>query len=519
MSGDRVLAIDCGTQSVRALLFDLHGNLVAGTRVPFEPPYTEPRPGWAEHDAEDYWSCLAAACRSLWASGVDPGSVAGVALTTQRDTIVLVDGDGRPLRPAIVWLDQRRATGLRPLGGPLGLAFRALGVAGFVADFQAKEKANWLALQEPDVWARTAKYLMLSGFLTHRLVGRFVDSAACQPGHVPFDYKRQAWARPSDWRWKLGPILPDQLPELSMPAVRLGDMAPSASDATGIPAGLPVIAAAGDKACEVLGSGVVDPSLGCLSYGTTATVNVTSERYVEPYRFVPPYPSAVPGDYSVEVEVYRGFWMVSWFRREFGLAEEQRASALGVEPETLFDDLLAEAPPGSRGLVLQPYWSPGIRVPGPEAKGAIVGFGGAHGRAHLYRAMLEGLAYSLRDGLEHIERRTGTPVRELRVSGGGSRSDGAVQLTADVFGLPAGRPHTSDTSALGAAIAAAVGLGLHPSFEAAVAAMTRVADVREPNPNAHELYEALYRRVYRKMYERLQPRYREIRDITGYPPG
>ena len=134
------------------------------------------------------------------------------------------------------------------------------------------------------------------------------------------------------------------------------------------------------------------------------------------------------------------------------------------------------------GLVLQPYWSPGVRIPGPEAKGAVIGWGDVHTRAHLYRAILEGLAYALREGAERTVKRTKVPVRELRVSGGGSQSPAAVQLFADVFGLPASRPHTHETSGLGAAIDAAVGLGLHPSFEAAVAAMTRTAETREPRP-------------------------------------
>jgi sugar (pentulose or hexulose) kinase len=170
------------------------------------------------------------------------------------------------------------------------------------------------------------------------------------------------------------------------------------------------------------------------------------------------------------------------------------------------------------GLILQPYWSPGVRIPGPEAKGAVIGWGDVHTRAHLYRAILEGLAYALREGAERTVKRTKVPIRELRVSGGGSQSPAAVQLIADVFGMPTSRPHTHETSGLGAAIDAAVGLGLHPSFEAAVASMTRIAETREPRPMAHDTYEQLYRGVYLKLYERLRPLYSEIRRITGYPP-
>jgi len=169
------------------------------------------------------------------------------------------------------------------------------------------------------------------------------------------------------------------------------------------------------------------------------------------------------------------------------------------------------------GLMLQPYWTPGIKVPGPEAKGAIIGFGDVHTRAHVYRAILEGLAYALREGKERIEKRSGVAITELRVSGGGAQSDAAMQLTADIFGLPTARPHIYETSGLGAAIDAAVGLGLYPDFSTAIKAMTRVGRVFQPIPENRKLYERLYHRVYRKMYARLQPMYAEIADITGYP--
>jgi sugar (pentulose or hexulose) kinase len=169
------------------------------------------------------------------------------------------------------------------------------------------------------------------------------------------------------------------------------------------------------------------------------------------------------------------------------------------------------------GLMLQPYWSPGVRQPGPEAKGAIIGFGDVHTRAHLYRAMLEGLAYALREGKERIEKRNGQKIQRLRVAGGGSRSDAAMQLTADIFGLPAERPHTSETSGLGAAITATVGLGIHPDFPTAVARMTRVGAVFNPDPASQALYQQLYREVYLKIYPQLQSLYKTIRRITGYP--
>lgn len=516
-SADQVLAIDVGTQSVRALAFDLRGALVGVARVPIEP-YVSPQPGWAEQDAELYWRSIGEACAALWASGtVRREAIAGVTLTSQRGTVVVTDENGAPLRPAMVWLDQRRTEGLPPIGGVMGVAFRALGVRDTVAAFQADCEANWIHAHEPELWGRIRHYLLLSSFLTQRLTGQYVDSVASQVGYLPLDFKRFRWAARGDWKWRAAPIDPSWLVELVPATTPLGGLTASAAAVLGLREGTPVIAAAADKACEVLGSGALEPQIGAISYGTTATINTTQRRYVEAVPLVPPYPAAVPGAWSLEVQVYRGYWMVEWFKRQFGSREVQLATELGVTPEALFDDLVRETEPGSMGLLLQPTWSPGIRIPGPEAKGAIIGFGDMHTRAHLYRAILEGLAYALREGGERAARRAKTPLRELRVSGGGAQSPAAVQLTADIFGLPTGRPHTHETSGLGAAIDAAVGLGLHPDIETAVREMTRVAEVLDPDPERHKLYDALYERVYRRMYDRLKPLYEEIREITGYP--
>jgi sugar (pentulose or hexulose) kinase len=517
MRADLVLAIDVGTQSARALIFDPHGALVQKASVAIEP-YFSPHPGWAEQHAELFWDSLCQACHKLERKGgFDRERIAGLALTTQRATVVNVDASGIPLRPAIIWLDQRSTQNLQPVGGLWGALFRLAGARDTVAYLQSEAEANWIATHQPKIWEKTHKFILLSGYLTYKLVGRFVDSVACQVGYIPFDYKALRWARKWDWKWRAIIMDEDKLPELVPPAGQLGQLTQEAAEATGLAPGLPVIAAAADKATEVLGAGCLDPHVGCLSYGTTATVNTTHQKYFEVIPLIPPYPAAVPKAYSLEVQIFRGFWMVNWFRREFGLKEELLAEEQNAVPEELFDDLVDQVPPGSMGLVLQPYWSPGLKVPGPEAKGAMIGFGDVHTRAHIYRAILEGLAYALREGMERTVKRTKVPITELRVAGGGSQSNAAMQVTADVFGLPAARPHVYEASGLGAAIDAAVGLGLYSDFDTAVKEMTHLGDVFEPAPAAHRIYDELYRRVYCEMYRRLKPLYDEIRDITGYP--
>ena len=516
---DLVLAIDVGTQSTRALAFDASGALVDKARALYEPPYHSPEPGWAELDPEVYWERVGTACRTLWQQGlVSPERVAAACATFQRGTVVSVDADGRPLRPSILWLDQRRAAHPPRLPAPWRTALKLAGASEVVARFQAEAEANWLAEHQPDLHARTAHYLLLSGFVTARLTGRWRDSVACTVGYLPFDFKRLAWSPASDWKWRALAIEPATLPELVAPGLPLGTVTREAAAHTGLPEGLPVISGGSDKSCEVLGSGCLEPHQACIGFGTTATFNVDSPRYVEPVRLVPPYPSARAGRYNVEYQVFRGFWMVTWFKEQFAHIERERARELGVEPETLLEQAASEVPAGSLGLTLQPYWTPGVAHPGPEAKGAMVGFGAHHRKPHMYRALLEGLAYEMRSGRERIQARTGRPVTELTLCGGGSRSDLVMQIAADVFDLPARRARCDEASGLGAAILCAVGAGLHPTVEAAVAAMTGPGRVFQPVPADVARYDQLYREVYAPLYGRLQPLYRAMRRITGYPP-
>ena len=514
MIKDTILAIDCGTQSIRALLFDLRGHLLEKEQIFIEPYYSD-MPGYAEQHPTVYWQALCAACKGLLSKNiVKVDQIAAVSLTSQRATVINLDKNGQPLRPAIIWMDQRRVENFPSVKGIWGNLFKSVGLAKTVAYLQAEAEANWIMTNQPDIWEKTYKFLFLSGYLTYNLIDDFVDSVGCQVGYVPFDYKHLRWASRLSWKWQAIPMNRSQLPKLIPPGKLLGKITKQASKETGLPEGLPMIAAAADKACEVLGSGCLEPHIGCLSYGTAATINTLRDKYKEVVPLLPAYPAAVPDSYNLELQIYRGFWMVSWFKNEFGYVEQKLAEKKGVEPEALFDDLVKKVPPGSEGLVLQPYWSPGLRHPGPEARGAVIGFGDVHTRAHLYRAILEGLAYALRDGAEKIAKRTGVPITELRVAGGGSQSNEAMQITADIFGLKTIRPHIYEASGLGAAINGAVGVNLHPDYKTAIKEMTRIGETFVPNPEVQKVYDALYKNIYQKMYSKLKPLYKSIRQIT-----
>lgn len=515
---DLILAIDVGTQSIRPVIFDLKGNIVHIAKT-IITPYFSAQPGYAEQDPEYFWKNLATTTKALLARPeIDNERIAGVSLTSQRGTLINLDKNNKPLRPAIVWLDQRRTEKRKWPGGIVKQGMKILGIYDGVVHAMKDAEVNWLRKYQPQIWKQTHKYLFLSGYITFRLVGKFVDSIGCTVGYMPFDYKKHQWAKPGSRNTKMFPVERHKLPQLIKTSELLGTITAEAAKETGIPQGIPLIASAADKACEVLGSGCLTPETACLSYGTTATVQTTRKNYTEVVPFFPPYPSAVPGMYNTEVMIYRGFWMISWFKNEFGHPEVEISKDIEKEPEELFDEMIRDIPPGSMGLTLQPYWSPGLKIPGTEAKGAIIGFGDIHTRAHIYRSILEGLAYALKDGLIRTERRTGTKIEQIRVSGGGSQSKNVMQLSADIFNLPIEKPHTYETSALGAAINAAVGLKLYPDFETAVNNMCRIGEVYTPDPKNSAIYEKLFTNVYLRMYPKLKPLYDKIRTITNYPP-
>jgi sugar (pentulose or hexulose) kinase len=509
------LAIDNGTQSVRAMIFDQFGTLVAKSKINIEPYFSD-QPGWAEQEAEYFWSALCEACQKLWPMlDFPPEDISGVSLTTQRATAVPMGSDNKPLRPAITYMDQRQVDTKPALGALESALMTMVKAKGFVDQVHQQAEASWMAQEEPELWKQVDKFLLLSGYQTYKLTGQYTDAIASQVGYVPFDFKQLGWAAASDWKWRAVPISASMLPELKPAGEILGHIGPEAAEQSGIPAGLPVISSGSDKACEVLGTGCLGAETGSLSYGTMATLNITSDKYLEAISYHPAYPGVIPGSFNVEVMVERGYWMVNWFKQQFGLREQTAADKTGVAPEALFDDLLKAVPAGSMGLTLQPYWGTGTNSAGPEAKGAIVGFSDVHTRAHMYRAMIEGLTYALREGKELLEKRSGKTLSRLVFSGGGSQSDQIMQITADIFGMPVERPHTYEASGLGAAIATAVGTGAHPDFNTAVALMTHVADRFEPVPANQQVYNDLYTKVYKKMYGHLKPSYEAIKSVVG----
>ena len=503
-----MLTLDFGTQSVRAALIDKKGTIIDIKKVTYDPPYKTVKPGYAEQDPYFYLEVLAKASRPLVEDNKDKmGRVIGVSMSFFRDSPVILGEDDEPLRDAILWLDERRAEASEKLPFWKSALFRLVGMTPTIELNRKRTFAQWIKENEPDIWVKVKKYMTLSTFVTMHLVGKYVDSPASQAGHIPIDFKNCVWYKRSALKNVYG-IPEETLCELVPVGEVMGEITEKASKITGLPKGLKMFACGSDKSAETLGLGCLDYRTAAVSYGTASSLEITTKKYSDAEPFLPSYPSVVKGYYNMEVQIYRGYWMLNWFTREFGF---ERVEKLIEKAETLrnLDEAMSKIAPGCDGLLLQPYWGPGLRR--PLAKGAIVGFSDRHTAVHLYRAILEGIAYALREGLEFFEKkRTHKKTEKIRISGGGSRSDAICQITADIFGLPVSKIQTNECSSLGAAISGFIAAKEFSSAEEAVEAMVHQTIEFRPNEENHKRYDYLFKKVYMKMYPSLKESYKDL---------
>jgi len=513
-----ILSIDCGTQSLRAILFSLKGEVIDKEQISYNA-YISPNSGWAEQDSNVYWNSLCKATNILQKRSPENfKNIKGIGVTALRSTMVSIDKEGNPLRPSIHWLDQRMAENVYKPNPGLKFIFKVLNMDSIVKKMEREGHCNWIRQNQPELWNKTYKYIQISAYLNYKLSGEFKDSIASQVGYIPFNYKKQRWTIPKDsldLSRKLYPVEKEKLSELIKPGQKIGLVNKEASGLTAIPVGTTIIACGSDKSCEIIGMGVINTKMASLSFGSMATVQTTSNKYFEPVKFFPAYTAAMPEHWNPEIAVYRGYWMIRWFKNEFALKEVIEAAEKNVAVEEILNDLLHKSPPGAMGLVVQPYWSPGLGK--RDARGAMIGFGEAHKKEHVYRAVIEGLAYSLLEGMSQLEKQGKLKFEKVALSGGASQSDEICQITADIFNMPLVRGRTHETSGLGAAILTAYGIGEYDSMDDAIKNMVNYARVFEPNPENTKMYKALYNDVYLKMYKKLEPLYKRMREITNYP--
>ena len=496
MPSRTVVSIDSSTTAVKAIAWDAHGTALAEGRAAH--PLSQPHPSWHEQDAEKWWT---GACRALkeCLGQVDARRVEALCITHQRETFAPVDAAGAPIRSAILWNDERSPAQVLSLERRFGRdALHRL--TGKPPSMTASiSKLLWLVENEPHIVVQAARFLDVHAFLVHRLTGQLRTSLASADPMGVIDMKRREWA--ADLICDLG-LRPDQFVELVEPGAVIGHLTASAATATGLPAGLPVIAGAGDGHCAGLGANVTSAGHAYLNLGTAVASGAFSREYLCDRAFRTLIaPSG--GGYYAEHILRGGVDTVAWFVERF--AADLREADQARSAEQLLEAAAAEIGPGADGLMLVPYWNT-VMNPywDPLASGITVGWRGIHGRTHFYRAILEGIAYEQRLVGDAMMAATGQRFTQYTTMGGGSRSALWLQILADVTGVPVVRATTSEATCLGAGILAAVGAGWYPTAADAAQSMARRAERYEPAPDAQRIYNRLYDEVYRTLFPTLQ---------------
>ena len=470
-----LVGLDVGTTGLKALALSPSGEVVA--RVEREYPLAVPRSGWAEQDPEDW---RRAAEEALEALAVD--EIAGIGLTGQMHGLVALDADERVLRPAILWNDQRTAAECREIEERLGLA-RLLELTGNRAlpGFTAP-KLLWLRANEPETYERIAHVLLPKDYVRLALTGERATDVADASGTLLFDVPGRRWSE-------------EALAALDLPAAWLPPALESPSRSAETPEGVPVAAGAGDQAAGALGVGVTAPGPVSVVLGTSGVVFAAlPEAVVDPQGRAHIFCHAVPDTWHAMGVMLSAAGALRWFRDVFAPGEP-------------YDRLVAEAErwePGVEGLLFQPYLA-GERTPhaDPLARGAFVGLSHRHDRGALARAVLEGVAYGLRDSLE-VLRSLGCRLDVGRASGGGARSALWLEIVASALGLPLERTVVEEGAAYGAALLGGVCGGVFADVHEAVAACVRVGETIEPDPDWERFYSEGYSR-YRSLYPALEP--------------
>src|SRR5919106_938065 len=456
-----VIGVDSSTTATKAVVWSREGRAVDDGRAEFS--LALPRPGWHEQDSEDWWRSTVTAVRRALQS-VDASDVEAIAVTHQRETFVCLDEDGRAVRPAIVWMDVRATRQVEQFGS---------------ADVHA--------------------------FLVNRLTGTWRTTTACADPLGLIDMDRQDWS--DDLLARVG-LSRERVPALVRPGDVIGELSVAASEQLGLPAGLPVVGGAGDGQSAGLGANATRPGSAYLNLGTAVVARTMSRRYAWNRAFRTLI-GAVPGTYAMETLLQGGTYTVNWFLERIATLDARRLG-IGLQDVDLLEAAAARLAPGAEGLLLVPYWA-SAQTPywDPAARGVLFGLAGHHGKEHLFRALMEGIAFEQRLALEGMEQGLRRPIDVLLTTGGGSRSQLWRQILADVTRKTVVACREVETTSLGAGIHAAAAAGWHGSLLEAADAMTGTGARHLPDESAAARYDELFA-IYREIYPRTAPLHRAL---------
>ncbi len=482
-----LLGIDVSTTGVKALLVDLNGDVQGSANT--EQPLSTPHPLWSEQDPADWWSGAVSSIRQvLKETGVTGSQVQGVGLTGQMHGLTMLDSGGQVLRPAILWNDQRTKDQCDEIRARLGKQ-RLVEITGndALTGFTAP-KILWVKENEPHIYQKTRHILLPKDYVRYKLTGDFAMDKADAAGTILLDIKTRQW---SDEMLRSLEIPAEWMPKVYEGPEITGGISEAAARETGLKAGTPVIAGGGDQAAQAVGVGAVQPGIVALTLGTSGVVFATTDQpFIDPEGRLHAFCHSVPGRWHLMGVMLSAAGSLRWFRDT-------------AAPNLSYDELTEGAksvPPCSEGLLFLPYLT-GERTPHPDplARGAFVGLTVRHNRNHLTRSVLEGVAFGLRDSFELIKSAGLESIRQVRVSGGGAKSELWRQILADVFNAELVTVNTTEGAAFGAALLAGVGTRVWQSVDEACQATVKQTGCTSPQPETAARYDegyALYRQLY-----------------------
>ncbi|MCC6614966.1 MAG: xylulose kinase [Anaerolineae bacterium] len=496
------LAIDAGTEAIKAGLFDQTGQPVAiGSRA-----YTTyfPRPGWAEQDPEEWWAGLVGAVHDcLAAAQVPAGAIQGISADATTCTMLPIKADGRPLRRALLWMDVRATEQAQRI---FATGHRALqySLAGVSAEWMPS-KVLWLKENEPDTFAETDYFIEYTDWLAYRLTGHLALNLDTIVQRWYYHPRQGGW--PSDFYDMIGlGGIEQRFPAEILPVGAVtGCLCQEAADALGLPAGIPVAMGGGDAFVGPLGLGVVEPGDIAVVMGSS---NVFSGMSAEEVHFkggFGSFPDAIiPGLNLIEGGQVSTGSILNWFKRNFAGELAAEAEAQSTSIYRLLDDEAAKLPVGSDGVIVLDYFQ-GNRTPHTDslARGVVMGLSLATSRAHVFRAMMEGIAYGMKEILDTYEANK-CDVKRVIACGGATQSPLFMQIYADVAGKTIYTTRVAEASLLGSAVAAAYGAGVFPTLAEASRAMVQISGEYQPDSERHAQYQ-FYASKYRELYQQLRP--------------
>ncbi len=490
---DYVIGIDCSTTATKAVVWDERGREVAEGRATFE--LSAPHPNWGEQNAEDWWESTKVALRRA-AQVVDTRRIGAIGITHQRESFVCLNEEDHPIRPAILWLDSRATDEVANYGSEE--VHRITGKP--PNPTPGWYKMLWLREHEPDTLDRAAKIIDVHAFLVYRMTGHWRTSWATADPMGLVDMESFEY---SDTLLDTAGLSREQMPELYAPGDVIGELTEGVAREVGLPAGLPIISGVGDGQAAGLGANITEPGRAYLNLGTAVVSGTYSDNYSwgNEYRVLG---GPIPHTYTLETLLAAGTFTVSWFVDKFASVNAQDLK-LGLTTEQILETAAAQLGPGSGGLLAVPYLNNALTPYWDfDARGILVGLTGAHGKAHVYRAILEGIAYEQRMMTDGAESGLEKPVEHVIALGGGSNSSLWCQMLADIMQRPVSVAQETESTCLGSGMLAAAACGIHGSIKEAAEAMSGVGARYEPDDARTESYEKFYE-VYKELYPSLRP--------------